>query len=263
MRYYTVSDPHGHFSLMKKALKESGYFSDDSQKKLIICGDLFDRGGEAIEMQNFIVDLLSRNEVILIRGNHELLIEKLAEDLPFYTAGDYRFNHHFLNGTFSTAFQLTGFKEDGLEVYPKRLALALKNTPLFKKILPACVNYFETDKFVFVHGYIPCFAKKSPLGYYGYKYLPDWRNALQKDWDDAVWYNGMEASRADLYNVTEPNKTIICGHYKASYGHSTLENKGRESGENADYTPYYGNGIIAIDACTVQSGFVNCIVLED
>ena len=28
-------------------------------------------------------------------------------------------------------------------------------------------------------------------------------------------------------------------------------------------TPYYGHGIIAIDACTAFSGKVNCLVIED
>ena len=29
------------------------------------------------------------------------------------------------------------------------------------------------------------------------------------------------------------------------------------------YEPYYDDGIIAIDGCTVSSGIVNCIVIED
>ena len=30
-----------------------------------------------------------------------------------------------------------------------------------------------------------------------------------------------------------------------------------------DFSPYYGPGIIAIDACTAFSGKVNCLVIED
>lgn len=58
-------------------------------------------------------------------------------------------------------------------------------------------------------------------------------------------------------------KTIVCGHWHTSYGHSKYEHKGTEFGEDADFSPYYGPGIIAIDACTAFSGKVNCLVIED
>ena len=42
-----------------------------------------------------------------------------------------------------------------------------------------------------------------------------------------------------------------------------FEGRGSEFGEDADFTPYYGNGIIALDACTARSKMVNVIVVED
>ena len=36
-----------------------------------------------------------------------------------------------------------------------------------------------------------------------------------------------------------------------------------EYGEDADFSPYYEKGIIAIDASTANSGKVNCIVIKD
>ena len=44
---------------------------------------------------------------------------------------------------------------------------------------------------------------------------------------------------------------------------SKYEHKGTEFGEDADFSPYYGPGIIAIDACTAFSGKSNCLVIED
>lgn len=32
---------------------------------------------------------------------------------------------------------------------------------------------------------------------------------------------------------------------------------------DADFSPYYNKGIIAIDACTAKTLKVNCIVIED
>ena len=69
MRYYVVADVHGFYTEMISALKEKGYFDDKSPHKLIVCGDLFDRGSEAKEMQRFIIELLEKDEVILIKGN--------------------------------------------------------------------------------------------------------------------------------------------------------------------------------------------------
>lgn len=45
--------------------------------------------------------------------------------------------------------------------------------------------------------------------------------------------------------------------------HSKYENKGSEFGDVADFSPYYGPGIIALDACTAYSGMVNCLVIDD
>ena len=58
-------------------------------------------------------------------------------------------------------------------------------------------------------------------------------------------------------------KTILCGHWHASYGHFKFEHKGSEFGPDADFSPFYGNRIIALDACTGLSRRVNVIVLED
>ena len=71
MKYYISADIHGFYTDFHKALDETGYFSVPEPHKLIILGDIFDRGQEAVEMQRFILELLEQDAVILIRGNHE------------------------------------------------------------------------------------------------------------------------------------------------------------------------------------------------
>jgi hypothetical protein len=66
-----------------------------------------------------------------------------------------------------------------------------------------------------------------------------------------------------LHGVRIPDKTVVCGHWHASYGHAIIEGRCNEFGEGADFSPFFGDGIIAIDACTKVSGKVNCLVLED
>lgn len=63
MRYYVVSDVHSFYTEMIKALTEKGYFDDKEPHKLIICGDMFDRGSESVAMQKFIMELLEKDEV--------------------------------------------------------------------------------------------------------------------------------------------------------------------------------------------------------
>lgn len=91
-----------------------------------------------------------------------------------------------------------------------------------------------------------------------YGYISSWREADREQWNQARWFNGMDAAQ-----TADENKTIVCGHWHTSYGHSKYEHKGTEFGEDAEFSPYYGPGIIAIDACTAFSGKVNCLVIED
>ena len=51
MKYYVTSDAHGFYTPLREALANAGYFDDDAPHKLLIVGDLFDRGGEATALQ--------------------------------------------------------------------------------------------------------------------------------------------------------------------------------------------------------------------
>lgn len=131
---------------------------------------------------------------------------------------------------------------------------AAKDTPFYKEIIPAMLDYFETEHYVFTHGWIPSIPNRDK----SYSYISSWREAGREQWNQARWFNGMDAAQ-----TADENKTIVCGHWHTSYGHSKYEHKGTEFGEDADFSPYYGPGIIAIDACTAFSGKVNCLVIED
>ena len=65
------------------------------------------------------------------------------------------------------------------------------------------------------------------------------------------------------HGVKEPGKTVVCGHWHCSYGHSCVNGKGTEYGHGAIRDPFYAEGIIGLDATTVSSNKVNCIVIED
>lgn len=260
MRYYVVSDVHSFYTEMIKALTEKGYFEDKEPHKLIICGDMFDRGSESVEMQKFVMELLEKDEVILIRGNHEELILSLINNAEYNFGYGIEYTHHWSNGTVRTVTDLTDmdvFNDDYKDIINKLCA-----TPYIKDIIPKTINYFETEHYIFVHGWIPCTRLKtwSP---YNHKYIPieNWREVGDSQWYEARWINGM---LAHSQGVKENGKTIVCGHWHSYWGHiNRKEENGEEIGEELNYEPYYDDGIIAIDGCTVSSGIVNCIVIED
>ncbi|MBR4655883.1 MAG: metallophosphoesterase [Oscillospiraceae bacterium] len=248
MKYYVTADVHGFYTLLYNALTDAGFFEDPEPHKLIILGDLFDRGEEAKMMQDFILRLMEEDQVILIRGNHEdLYVTLVTED------DGKAYSHHVHNGTFDTGLQLTGFDRVMAKIRHWIFAAAARKTPYYQRIIPAMLDHYETEHYIFVHGWIPCIYERGTYSYYS-----DWRNAPRDEWDKTRWSNGMEAADSCM-----EKKTIVCGHWHASYGHSKYEHKGSEFGPDADFSPYYGSRIIAMDACTAISGKVNVIILED
>ena len=259
MRYYVVSDVHSFYDELISALTEKGFFEDNEPHKLIVCGDLFDRGSQSKQLQEFIMDLIAKDEIILIRGNHEDLILNLIENAEFNFGRGIDYTHHWSNGTVRTVMDLTDmdvFHDDYKDIVNKLCA-----TPYIKNIIPKTVDYYETEHYIFVHGWIPCVKQR---GWWKDIYFPmeNWREANTKMWEEARWINGMYAHSLD---IKEAGKTIVCGHWHASWGHYYLEHDDEEDINEEAITdePYYAEGIIAIDACTVRSGKVNCIVLND
>lgn len=257
MRYYVTADVHGYFNELKEALTEQGFFKDQDPHKLIICGDLYDRGTEALQIQAFILELLAQDRVILIRGNHEDLTMNLLKN---WHRCSYLQTHHHTNGTIDTLCQLTGTSIKDIYTDAENVGRTILKNPYIQKIIPTMIDYYETTHYVFTHGWIPCTPVRIASNKMEYVPVTDWRNADKTMWDKARWINGMEAAHA---GIIEPTKTIVCGHWHCSFGHSRYENDGGEFDNTPNFSPYYGKGIIALDACTPVSKKVNCIVIED
>ncbi|MBE6650110.1 MAG: hypothetical protein E7613_02235 [Ruminococcaceae bacterium] len=261
MVYYAVSDIHGFLTETKKALEEKGFF-DDADAKLILCGDALDRGDEVNETVDFLIDLMKKDKLIYIRGNHEDLMEMMLDQIA--ESGAYEIarglSHHMSNGTWDTALTLADMDVADAVRNPEKLVEKVKNSRFFKELLPVAIDYFETEKYIFTHGYIPC--KEGFRGFNSvYSYKENWRDAKEEDWDKARWYNGMQF--ACKHKITEKGKTIVCGHYHTSYGHAVIGKTCSEYGEDADFSPFCAEGLMAIDGCTAYSGKVNCVKLEE
>lgn len=237
-KFFVVSDVHGFYDELRDALDDAGFDPENTDHYLISCGDNFDRGPQNLEVQKFFI---RTPRTILIRGNHEDLFDWAVRD--GFTMRDIQ------NGTYQTIQELGRAKipehqwasQDEITEYAYRTT---------RGFFDRMIDYFETENYIFVHGWIPNNMKS-----------PDhqWRKATKNQWEKARWDNGMERA---MRGHIEPGKIIVCGHWHTSWGHHRKDNT-PEWGNDADFSPYYDKGIIAIDACTAYSHKVNCIVLED
>ena len=262
MKNFVLTDVHGFYSIMIDTLTEVGFFSEPEPPRLIVLGDLLDRGNEALKMVEFMKALKDEGRLTYVRGNHEDLLvaclQEISQGEVFNISSP--LSHHFTNGTWDSLLQLSMMDKESALRYPRELVARVMHSTYYKELLPMTVDYLETEKHIFVHGYIP--ARESGRGAFKwYTYDPDWRDADYDAWRAARWYNGMSLS--STFGVKEPGKTVVCGHYHASYGHSRIRNLSSEWGRDAIFEPYYDEGIIAMDASTANSGKMNCLVFEE
>lgn len=190
------------------------------------------------------VNSLPDNRKILIRGNHEDLMEDAINRDCFY-------GYDESNGTMYTVLQLVGEKT----FYDGHGLLAMQNCEEWNTYIKSCRNYYETNNSILVHGWIPC-EEEWEFHNTNFLFSDFWREG---DWEGARWYNGMDMWKN---GIVVNNKTIYCGHWHTSYGHAVFHKEGTQWGEDALFTPFIDKGIVALDACTAHSKFVNCFVVE-
>ncbi len=229
-KIFAVSDVHGHCTALKEALDAAGFDKNDPNHLLVSCGDYFDRGNENVQVLQFFERLKHK---VLLRGNHEDMFKKLLHTRRVL-------DHHYLNGTVQTLCDFFGkyaVSPDGTVDFSGRT----RTVDRLFDFISETVDYFETENYVFVHGWFP-----DTRG--------DWRRAGDEAWERARWVKWTER-----YDGSRPlsDKTLVCGHmptlYASSYG----------IGKKGDSGIFYGNGLTAIDAGTYESKRVNVLVLED
>lgn len=253
MQIFCTSDIHSYFTPFKKALDEAGFESNNPDHLLIVCGDIFDRGAESVAIYEY---LNSLTNVILVRGNHEDLLEALLRR-------GYGEKHDISNGTTRTILDLEVLTDnDGTSARACCDAVKELITPFINKM----PYYFETENYIFVHSWIPVKIKyeansSKPWYLQGktFEYMEDWRSANEVEWEEARWGNPFRMAESGL---NKTGKTIVFGHWHTSWPRHHWEGK-LEFEEGADFSPYFGDGIIGLDACTAHTGKVNVVVLED
>ena len=250
-KIFVVSDVHSFFDIFYAALLAMGFDINNPNHIVVLCGDLFDRGDQTVELFEFVKRLGDR--FIYVRGNHEDLLFNCMDEIR---SGRVPSSHHFHNGTVKTICQFC--KQNEWIVYDPtwRDKICEIMQLVLDFIEENSVNYAEIGDYIFVHGWVPC-----------YQGLDDFRDATDEDWKHARWDNGMEMWRYPRCRVE--GKTVVCGHWHCSWGWSHIKQERKEFPETnrvdwqKSFEPFVEDGIIAIDACTAYSNICNVIVIEN
>ena len=258
MKYFIMTDIHSFFTIMQLSLMQKGFDIDNKDHILIVCGDLFDRGDESVEVFNFVKHLAEQNRFIYIGGNHEDLLKECLQEIY---DGEYISEHHYHNKTVKTICQFCGYKSEWNLTPAYRDVNEIKShmQPVIDFIDKYAVNYYELDNNIFVHGWLP-------TPYVDYKLAENYK------WVSAKWENGMDRWKElqESSEATLNDKTIYCGHWHCSYGnsHFHLDKHLKEFPSpnskkfNESFEPFIDKGIVAFDSCCAYSGMLNCLVIE-
>ena len=136
-KLFCISDVHGFYDEMRKALDDAGFDPNNEDHWLISCGDTTDRGRQPRQVMHYLMGLPRK---ILIRGNHEdLILDCLAREYPY--------GNDWHNGTAQTIIDLAPnantFEEACMMICPK-----------ISKFVNGMVDYFETKNYIFVHSFV-------------------------------------------------------------------------------------------------------------
>lgn len=261
VKYFASGDIHSYFDNWMAYLNNAGFEIDNPEHKIIICGDLFDRGDQTVECFEFVKCLHLQDRLVYVRGNHEdLLFDCVRQikrrfDIP---------RHHISNGTVKTVAHLADTNQYDIlcNCYDKKL-FEERTQEVLEFIDKNTVDYFELGNYIFVHGWVPC-DSDDPNMYHARKSvtLAD-KNTWSDKWDAARWLNGM-----DCWNqgAQPEGKTVVCGHWHTSWGHCKFHGHTTEfphiaiKGAKNSFKPFVEDGIIAIDGCTAYTGLVNVVV---
>ena len=236
-KLFVVSDIHGHATILKKALQDAGFDPQNPDHLLVCCGDCFDRGVENRAVLDYLRSIPNK---VLIRGNHEDMLEQ-AMLRGSISALEVR------NGTVNTLEEFFGASNID------RMGKMTMNSAVKEELMEfigGMVDFFETEKYVFTHGWIPLQYEWGE-----YKKRADWRTASVTS-----WYRARFTGWTQVYEqkMTLPGKTIVCGHRGAHYAYQFDEQRSTHC-----HDPFYGKQMIAIDGLTIVSRQVNVLVVED
>ena len=237
MKYFCVSDIHGHYDILVESLKEKGWDPDNMSHKLIFIGDVVDRGPQNKEVLEFVYKLHKENKAIFIMGNHDVFLLDFFKGIFNKTVFNFNYNGH--KKTIDQLLEYEISKDSNFKEEQKEL---LDKYPHIYNMLESAPYFYEAGKYIFVHGGV---------------------DATLEDWRTDTTRNMTWNSQAKMTPIE--GKTVVCGHkqnvslrapnnYKEYLSHpETFPNM---------FNILYLKGSIHIDASVVATKRINVLVLD-
>lgn len=245
-RYFVFTDVHGHYDVLMKALKTKGFKASNTSHYIMSLGDNFDRGDKSVEIYNFLKKQARKGRAILLKGNHELLLKTALEKKRISTLDE-------CNGLLMT---IEEYRDINL-LDDVDDALIHMNKEGWLKFIDEMGWYYRLGNYIFTHSWVP------------YDTLLEIAYFSNDEWHDAVWDDGPTRYGED--NVFKRTKlTIVNGHrfswmYKIRYEEKYKKYQFLDLSEFPPelYTPFRGEHIIALDACSEYSNRVNILIFDE
>jgi predicted MPP superfamily phosphohydrolase len=242
--YFISSDIHSFYKEWIEALTEFKFNVDNPNHIIIVVGDLFDRGQQAVECYKFVKELNDNNRLIYIKGNHEDLLFDCVKELQ--ETGGCASPHHWSNGTVDTIVQL---KEKSL----------LEEVLQFIK--DNAIDYYELKNYVFTHAGLPLkltYENNKPV-------MVIDKNAGKEKFTKHRWDNPIK-NLQEGYLLS--NKVMVVGHWHCSaLWHYLYPEKYSDFNSFGDLPMNFdickNDNLIMIDACTTYTKKVNVLKIEE
>lgn len=251
MKYFVFSDPHGDYEALLTAITEMGYDASNSQHQLIGCGDYFGRaaqsGADCVNIWKYLTSPHHTNKPICIRGNHEsILIDAIERRELTYT--------DVYNGEHNTFASFLGHNPNQMACdFHLQISAAKTMVDIgFYDWLKSLPWYFETDHYIFTHGFVP-------LKYFTTK--PNLSDFRDSGWNAASWAKTPDDIRYLDTQGFKTSKIIVFGHWRAK----ELNEKFAGKWEEVDGDIYVDKErkLIGLDTTTALSYKVGRVVIED
>ena len=218
---YIISDIHGEYDLFIKLLNKINFNNND---KMIICGDIFDKGNDSIKLLNYIKE---QKNIIFIIGNHEY------EFLKYYDSVMKEVEDNF----------------DQNEVLTKINDYFLDDNKIdFEGInwLEDCPYYYETKDYICVHAGVQLNDKNEVI------------DLAQNDFRILVYDRKFKEPNLIVRN----SKCVFYGHTPVSFlnnEYKILTYSKEQANITKTIKDYYK---IHLDCGTYLSGILGCFCVE-
>lgn len=251
MKYFVFSDAHGDYGALMTAVEEYGYQPENCNHTLISCGDNFGRaetGKGSKGVFDYLTSPVHINPPICLIGNHELILM----DILFRRSISV---NDINNGEHKTVYSFLGknSETEGLTAYDIDV---LSRGELMDWLLVR-PYYFETNNFIFLHGFLPFDMDKLRF------ITGNLAEVNEELWKNASWAQTPIMIKKFAQDFPEGlDKTIVFGHWHNAQLREAFEpviNKEASHGiwKNEKLK------LCGLDCCTIVSKKIEMLVVED